>query len=315
MADRLTLYFFDPRSDELQQAREAAIRQVLGEANGWRIVETGQVYCKPNFNLTVERQAPLPRRHRPTPALAYVSEQLTTMALSERLRTMTQMLLMDFRRFQEKGDVLDFSITFPGSQSVHSAAAEDGVITINYEYVVRHKADQSEVAILRKLQQLEYQADLRIKLASLDGKSRYVADACGEYVGLFADLPSGWRTAAEPVTIETRSEATRRAWLLSSGGTEVGAVEHETGLEFVLAIGGSVAAAATYDLIRWGLSTWLERRAAARAKDRDKAPTFLEIERTRRDADGQILGSETIRLRGPVADADLRRALERLYGD
>ena len=92
-------------------------------------------------------------------------------------------------------------------------------------------------------------------------------------------------------------------------------VEHETGVEFMLPIVGSVVAAGVYDLIRWALNRWLEQRKAARAHGQAKAPTFLEIERTRRDADGQILQSETVRLRAPVADADLRNLVERLSGD
>jgi hypothetical protein len=213
------------------------------------------------------------------------------------------------RQLQANGDVLDFSITFPGEQSVHSSGAGDGVITINYEYVVRHEADDRAVAILRKLQQLEYQPILG---SSSHRWTRKAGMSATPVTPPSACSPA-WRLAADPVMIETRCAAPRRARLLTRT-TDIAAVEHETGVEFMLPIVGSVVAADAYDLIRWALNRWLEQRKAARAHGQAKAPTFLEIERTRRDADGQILQSETVRLRGPVADADLRNLLERLSG-
>lgn len=190
---------------------------------------------------------------------------------------------------------------------------ESNTIAVDNDYVVPIDAKSSDIEGLLVVQGLEYAFDRRIKFASVDNRGRYVGDAAEEYESFLDGLPPGLRQESGDLAIQTRSEGARRAWhLRSKHELDIAVVEHETGVEFLLVsvvtpVFVGLATNAIYDLTKWGLNKWLERRQSKVSK----APTFLEIERVRKDAVGSVLGSETIRIRAPVDDQTLRSTVER----
>jgi hypothetical protein len=127
---------------------------------------------------------------------------------------------------------------------------------------------------IQQANQLEHTTTLRIKFASTQPNGNVYGDAYLEYKGFFTDLPDGWQ-AAKIGLIETRTEATRDAWYLQSGETEVVAVQHETGLELLLlGVATGLVVNAVTGLAVWGFGRWRSRRAG----DPAKWPTSLVIE-------------------------------------
>jgi hypothetical protein len=313
MSEELRLYFFDPRPEELQTRREAAFHQVFDNKDYWHVAgawDEGSTRPNYHFNLVLRIAEPFSHKVEDTPALLCIMKKLEAASVPSDVRAASKAVISEFRPYQEEGAVLDLSITLPDGKKVMSSSGENSTINFNYEFRVRHDATQSQINLLEKLQTLEYHADLRLKFASVDRKGRYVADAREEYASFFENLPSGWMVDTQVLEIETRSEGARHAWVLAHDRFDVGAVEHETGVEILVAVGVSVASAALYDLIRWGLKKWTNERESLAAQGSSKAPTLLEVERIKRTANGEILSSETIKVRSPIEDPVLQRIIE-----
>jgi hypothetical protein len=119
------------------------------------------------------------------------------------------------------------------------------------------------------LQHYEDRTAIRIKFASEKGR-RLVSDATGEYQDLFigpagqaAWLPPGWEVDPGGM-IDTLTEHKRPAWRLRSADGEVVAVEHETGIEVLLAIGIGVSTQAVVGLTKALWKEWRQRRGGSR---------------------------------------------------
>jgi hypothetical protein len=112
------------------------------------------------------------------------------------------------------------------------------------------------------LQALEHHADVRIKFASIDPSGCLTSDAHDEYNHLFKELPSHWVVKEAPQPIETRFDHSRRAWEVNIEQATLGAVEHETGVEFIMAIGSNVAAEAIVQFVTWAWNKWREVRSS-----------------------------------------------------
>lgn len=129
---------------------------------------------------------------------------------------------------------------------------------------------------------------------------------------IFEDLPNGWNIDDLEVQIQTRFGYTNRAWRLSNKNFELAAVEHETGLEILITIGVGLVKSAIYDLIKTRFEKWTNKRKLIASNGTPKAATFLEIERTKRDANGNILNSEVIKFRAPVDGETMNKILDRI---
>jgi hypothetical protein len=315
MNAELHLYFFDARPSERQSQKVEAIRDVL-KTGLWEVVDRGEGGTSPNFNLTVMIRGPFEREVHETPALSFIVQRLEDSGISPDVRYATGAIISDFLPFQQQGHVGDMTITLPGGKIVQTSFTE---ISFDYSYVVRQDATASEVTTLTRLQRLEYQADLRFKFASIDDlRGRYISDASEEYKTFFSELPLGWFVEQKSFKIQTRLGGISNAWALSREQLIAAAVEHETGLEILIliplgvAVVGGVASMMVYDCIRWAHTRWRDQRKALSARGADKAPTLLEIERIRRNAKGEIQGSEVLKIRSPVEDTVLQEAIERI---
>jgi len=210
------------------------------------------------------------------------------------------------------GTISNLHVSLPGNRYLYFASQPFPSVTVGSKYTIPLDASASHVAALEVLQDLEYSYNLKIKFASIDNEGRYVGDSHDEYESFLAGLPEGWRQDSDDYYINTRFAGTRRAWHLRNKDLDVAVVEHETGVELLLApIAVGIASSAIYDLIKWGLKKWREKRES----NPNKSPTFLEIERMQRDPNGNLLGSEVVRIRGPVEDLPLRSTIERMTQD
>lgn len=110
------------------------------------------------------------------------------------------------------------------------------------------------------IQASEYASDLRIKFASLGDGGQLVSDTTEtDYEKFFERVPDGWQVRSIR-EIHTRSDGQRRARVLAKGETELAAVEHETGVEFLVPVAQSVAAglgtSALEGLLTWAWQKW-----------------------------------------------------------
>jgi hypothetical protein len=121
------------------------------------------------------------------------------------------------------------------------------------------------------VEQLELNAPLRIKFASMDKNENLIGDAGPEYNMLFPNLStlleSGW-IATGSQKIHTRTESyNHRTWILSHENLRIVAVEHETGIEFLIDtfkdVSVQVATAAVTSLISF---LWTKWRAARKSR-------------------------------------------------
>jgi hypothetical protein len=157
------------------------------------------------------------------------------------------------------------------------------------------------------VQNLQDAADVRIKFASLNEKGEYVRDAGDEYQSYFEDLENGWTAiAVDAVLVEEVGR--NRAWVISDGNTQLAAVAHETGIEFLLNLGAGLTLEALILFARWGWKKWNQSRSS-------KIPSSLQMERvTERLADGRIRVVEKIEIRGPLDARIVGDHMERFIG-
>ena len=158
-----------------------------------------------------------------------------------------------------------------------------------------------------KAQEFEDQSEIRIKLG-YRGPGGYLLGyaANSDYDSLLSERPPGW-TMASPVDIETKSEGTRRAWVLAGHGTELAAVEHETGLEIL----GAVAALATIaQFAVWAYDRWKKVEPDPTAFPGPNERTHLLSRTTERFPDGRERIIRTLEVRGPLDSEHLRNVIE-----
>jgi len=92
-------------------------------------------------------------------------------------------------------------------------------------------------------------------------------DAGAEYTELFRDkhgraaswLPDGW-DVGESEVVDTALEYLRDAWRIRSSLGDVAAVEHETGLEILVAVGVGISVNAITAVVASAWKEWRRRR-------------------------------------------------------
>src|SRR5713226_3339361 len=111
-----------------------------------------------------------------------------------------------------------------------------------------------------KAQEYENRGNWRVKFASMDRYGFLVRDANEEYTAFFMETPGDW-SVVDTASVETLRADGRQTWLLRSHSQEMLAVEHETGIEFLLNVGSSVTSTAVVELISWAWRRWRNFRA------------------------------------------------------
>ena len=155
-----------------------------------------------------------------------------------------------------------------------------------------------------KGQEYEDRSNLRIKFASIGMDGSLVRDSSEEYETLFAQLPDEW-SILDTDFVESRRADANRAWLLRRGAEEeLAAVEHETGVEFLLAVGVSVASAAIIQFVSWAWKRWRDSRAAHIKAGVKVEPSFVLESVEDRFPSGRIRRTRKLEIYGPIeADA------------
>jgi len=156
------------------------------------------------------------------------------------------------------------------------------------------------------VQELEYNADMRIKFASINEKGQYVGDAHYDLYDSFimeVVQEASWLPTEVP-QIETKHEYMRRAWIFSKSTDQIAVVEHETGVEILVGITAAVAAAAIVGFTKWAWKEWKKLRSS---QPNDLGFTVPNVEPslvieivTDRWADGRIRTLKRSEVRGPV---------------
>jgi hypothetical protein len=158
-----------------------------------------------------------------------------------------------------------------------------------------------------QMQALETRAPITIKFASLVN-GHLVPDSSTLYEGLYEKLPEGWAVGATEL-IETRTEHTRpaRPFEHPDAPEEFIAIEHETGLEFVLmGIAAPLAAAAVQKLVATLWDRWGRRRG-----ERSMPAATLVVEGVREQSpDGGIKTSVRMVVTKEVSEEELPQLLE-----
>jgi hypothetical protein len=159
-----------------------------------------------------------------------------------------------------------------------------------------------------KAQEYEDQSSFRIKFASIDNYGFLIRDSSEEYTSFFLETPQGW-CAGDTDPVQTFRGDGHRAWLLRMESEEVLAVEHETGIEFLLAVGSAVASTAIVGLVSWAWQRWRNSRAKGIQMGAKAEPTLvLEAVEDRR-LDGRIRISRKLELHGPIDQAAVGAAI------
>ena len=156
-------------------------------------------------------------------------------------------------------------------------------------------------------QEYENTSKLRFKFASIDEYGALRRDASDEYQSFFHQTPTNW-SAAGVELVETRGGARSQAWLLRSESQELLAVAHETGIEFLLALGVHASSAAVIELVAWAWKRWREARAEG-IRTGAKAEPTLVLESQDHFPDGKVLRSRKIEFYGPLDAASLAEAM------
>jgi hypothetical protein len=265
-----------------------------------------------NFHLVVQVKKPLDFTPRFTPAIAFIVNKLGKSSVLDDSDMIGEIITQLIPQL-EQGKIYSVNITSTDRVSIH-ISGEKPSIWYNGDITFNFKADAThdQITALEKLQILESAGNLRIKFAAMNNKGNYVGDAIEEYDSFFDDLPTDWTNNYE-IEILTRTAGTRRAWAISSREMNVAAVAHETGLEllFLIPVGVGVASMAIYDLVKWGINKWSDRRKSSAAKGIAKAPVFLQITRETKYPNGAV-STETLTFPSPVDYPEIRRILDSL---
>jgi hypothetical protein len=285
----------------------------LFQSHPWTILDWPDPSSGPHFDMRVRFVGPASVGEAASPSTRYLVDVLSRQGTSETTLAAVRTALSAISPHVRDGMFPGLSMTIPEHRTLGFELFPCPSIRLDDTYVVPIDATESHIEALDLLQTLEYSFDLKIKFASIDRNGRYVGDCSEEYNSLLAALPQGWQQHPDEFRIQTRGAGPRRAWHLHRDDLRLAVVEHETGVEFlvgtiVVGMAVNLASSALYDLIKGRLRRWRETRHAATLK----VPTFVEIERTRKSPDGRTVAAEGARIRDPVDDACLRRAVEQL---
>ncbi len=154
-------------------------------------------------------------------------------------------------------------------------------------------------------QALEITHGVRIKFTSLRNDGLLDSDCHEEYSFFPVAAPEGWRVQ-NAGRIQTRYDYTRDSWMFSDGTHEVAAVEHETGVEILIAVGVNVASDALVAFATWAWDRWKQSRAAK------PAPTFVAEKIEERFPDGTERRVKRIIVRGEVTPSEIQKVLASL---
>jgi hypothetical protein len=167
------------------------------------------------------------------------------------------------------------------------------------------------------IQQLEFNAPLRIKFAS-KSEHGHPASAYDEYRDLFPDpvtpLEGDWSaTRSEEIKTRPKSHGQHNTWILSHDQIKIGAVEHEDGIEFLLSIASGVAVSVISPLVLRMWSKWGGLRKKYHPKE--TVSFVLEIN-SRTFPDGRSETESRIEKSGQVSDETIieetEKALDKL---
>lgn len=157
---------------------------------------------------------------------------------------------------------------------------------------------------LAAAQQVESGAELRIKFAGLTTHGEVRGDALEEYQSFFDEMPDGWH-AIQVGWVEWRTDPQYKlpAWHVTNGATSIVAVEHETGVELLIAgVVVNVVSAGVLQLAKWAWRRWNERRATA-SFPKEPASFVIEVPRGGNGPPIRLV------LPPPVSDDDIARFL------
>jgi len=172
------------------------------------------------------------------------------------------------------------------------------------------------------VQDLENNAEFRIKFASVNERGGYDSDALEEYQWIFPDdhgeLAEEWRYEYVGL-VETRFEYERKAWALSCENVSdeefrFAAIEHETGIELlaipiITGIISGVSTAAIVGLTGMMWKNWKKSRGS------DKLPSSLILEKVEnRNNDGSIKSVIKLEVRGPIDPPTVTSTIKRFFG-
>lgn len=172
------------------------------------------------------------------------------------------------------------------------------------------------------VQELEYNAEFRIKFASINKSGGFEGDALEEYASIFPDVSGelfeGWRYESAD-RVETRFEHDRDAWGLSYENAakdeiRVAAIEHETGIELlaipiITGIISGVSTAAVVGLTGVLWKKWNESRGP------NKLPSSLILEKVEnRNDDGSIQSVKKLEVRGPIDPGSITSITTSFFG-
>lgn len=166
------------------------------------------------------------------------------------------------------------------------------------------------------LQQLEFNTPLRIKFASKDENGNPARDAYTEYRDLFPDqvtpLEEDW-VATRSEKIKTRAESyDHNTWIFSHDQIKIGAVEHETGIKFLIEIAAGVAVTVISSFV---MRMWNKWGASRKKYYPNKGVSFVLEINSKTFPDGRSKTDSRIERSGPVDQTiiyEVEKALDKL---
>ena len=156
-------------------------------------------------------------------------------------------------------------------------------------------------------QEFENLADLRIRFAYRHANDYLIPYAIKpDYNLLFAEEPACW-TVQLPVDIKTRSVGRRRARVFSREGSQLAAVEHETGLEI---LGALAAIAGLIQFSVWAYDRWKDVKPSVQPPHGPNEPALQMTQIEERFPDGRERVIRSLEVRGQLEPDNLGTVLQ-----